>query len=176
MNNADSFKMQNAVRSGRSMLLALVILSAVNIFTVLLNMDIYFPLSIFTTFFGTVLYSEQQLLFALIIGIAVLVIFGAMYIISLKHYVGLVLATVFYVIDSALMFFLMADNLKSILLDIGLHTLALGVMIYGIVMAVRLLKLTPESSSEPETFQPEIITIKADTPETDCKTANETEK
>lgn len=162
--------LERRYKNARSNLLLVVIFSAVNILLLLLDTGISFLFSAtFPTFMVQLglLFKSDALLtqwgglfFA--IGFVAVGVYGLFYVFSKKHKPFMLVALVFFVVDTGFLLWLLTLGFDaSVIIDIVFHTWVLWYLSRGVQAWWRLKKLSPDELFAQETV-PEVPIIRED--------------
>ncbi len=139
----------NGYKSARGSLLSMILFSLLNIVLLICGSDTMFlfsaTLPYLISVFGVVSEVTPIAVIAVCISLLILSAYLVCWILSKKHYAWMIVALVFFVIDSLVMlgFYLLFWDMSAIL-DIIIHALLLFYLIMGVVNGVKARRLPPD--------------------------------
>lgn len=154
----EQVKFYRQINLARSNLLAMTILTVVNIAAYFFNATFSFPFSAFFPYaavvFGDIFAAElmDPMIFTWGAGLAVvaLILFTVSYFLSKKHFGWLTFVTILYFLDLIFMAFIyFPDYDFSALLDFFFHFWVLYYLVIGVSAAMKLKKLPLDAESDP---------------------------
>lgn len=158
------------VRTGRSAILAILVLTILNIAFLLLNYDRYFLFSASIPYYlttvcllvdngwldGPIDVTNLQIgklaVIAIVISIVILAVYLVCWLLSKKKSTGLIIALVFFCIDTVVLIpatLLLLENPTSNILDFVLHAFAIWQLAVGVSAAEKLKKLPAAQETVP---------------------------
>lgn len=146
---------QKSVTSGRSNLLLMLVLSAVNMVLLLVNASINFPFSAFFPQFAVIMGSSLAdgtgvsalTIAGVVLGILSILLYLVCYFLAKKQTGGMVAALVLFSLDTALMlYFALSAFEVSFLIDIAFHVWVLFSFASALVAAGKLKRMPVEAT------------------------------
>jgi len=169
--NSKSYLAQQ-VNGGRGTLLAVVVLTLINLVLLVLNQDTYFLFSAsvpyYLTFFGKLMdngfepwpwtVNGTYTISALVVAAVILILFLLCWLLSKKRSVWLTVGFVLFVVDTVALIavsFLLFENPMENIMDLLIHIWAIWQLFQGVRCAAKL-KALPEETMEAPVQSPEV--------------------